>query len=127
MTLSTIMTSSTRAAAPSCVDLVFSPHSRGNIDAYAELIRPFGEITAIDEPEGLDLPALKPKSIAWHWELMFTRSMYQTPDMVEQKRVLERVAQLVDEQRIRTTVTETIGDVLRPEFGELTSWSNPAG
>jgi NADPH2:quinone reductase len=104
------LVASTRAAAPSGVDLVFSPHSRGNIDAYAELIRPFGEITAIDGPEGLDLLALKSKSIAWHWELMFTRSMFQTPDMIEQKHVLERVAQLVDEQRIRTTVTETIGD-----------------
>jgi NADPH2:quinone reductase len=92
------------------VDYIFSPHSRDNIDAYAEIIRPFGEITAIDEPEGLDLLALKTKSVAWHWELMFTRSLFETPDMIEQKHLLSRVALLVDEQRLRTTVTESIDD-----------------
>jgi zinc-binding alcohol dehydrogenase family protein len=92
------------------VDYIFSPHSRDNIDAYAEIIRPFGEITAIDEPEGLDLLPLKTKSVAWHWELMFTRSLFATPDMIEQKHLLSRVARLVDEQRLRTTVTESIDD-----------------
>jgi NADPH2:quinone reductase len=92
------------------VDYIFSPHSRDNIDAYAEIIRPFGEITAIDEPEGLDVLPLKTKSVAWHWELMFTRSLFETPDMIEQKHLLSRVARLVDEQRLRTTVTESIHD-----------------
>jgi NADPH:quinone reductase len=92
------------------VDYIFSPHSRDNVDAYAEIIRPFGEITAIDEPEGLDLLALKTKSVTWHWELMFTRSMFETPDMIEQKHLLSRVAGLVDEQRLRTTMTESIDD-----------------
>ena len=92
------------------VDYIFSPHSRDNIDAYAEIIRPFGEITAIDEPEGLDLLALKTKSVTWHWELMFTRSLFETPDMIEQKHLLSRVAELVDEARLRTTVTESIDD-----------------
>ena len=82
----------------------------GNIDAYAEIIRPFGEITAIDEPEGLDLLALKSKSVTFHWELMFTRSMFETPDMIEQKHLLSRVAELVDAGRVRTTVTESIDD-----------------
>jgi NADPH2:quinone reductase len=92
------------------LDYIFSPHSRDNIDAYAEVIRPFGQITAIDEPEGLDLLALKSKSVTWHWELMFTRSMFETPDMIEQKHLLSRVAELVDEQRLRTTMTESIAD-----------------
>jgi len=92
------------------VDYIFSPHSRDNVEAYAEIIRPFGEITAIDEPAGLDLLALKGKSVAWHWELMFTRSMFETPDMIEQKHLLSRVAELVDEQRVRTTMTESIAD-----------------
>jgi NADPH:quinone reductase len=92
------------------VDYIFSPHSRDNVDAYAEIIRPFGEITAIDEPEGLDLLALKRKSVTWHWELMFTRSLFETPDMIAQKHLLSRVAQLVDDQRVRTTATESIDD-----------------
>jgi zinc-binding alcohol dehydrogenase family protein len=101
---------SVRAHGVDEVDYIFSPHSRDNIEAYAEIIRPFGEITAIDEPEGLDLLALKSKSVTWHWELMFTRSMFETPDMIEQKHLLSRVAELVDEQRVRTTMTESIAD-----------------
>lgn len=96
------------------VDYLFTPHSHGNIDAYAEIIRPFGEITAIDEPDGLDLRALlalKAKSVTWHWELMFTRAMFETPDMIEQKHLLSRVAELVDEQRLRTTATKSIRDL----------------
>ena len=101
---------SVRAHGVEEVDYIFSPHTAGNIDAYAEIIRPFGEVTAIDEPEGLDLLALKSKSVTFHWELMFTRSMFETPDMIEQKHLLSRVAELVDAGRVRTTVTESIDD-----------------
>ncbi|HKV22302.1 MAG TPA: zinc-binding alcohol dehydrogenase family protein [Mycobacterium sp.] len=97
-------------AAPDGVDYLFSPHSAGNIDTYAAIVRPFGHITAIDEPPGLDLVALKEKSIAWHWELMFTRSMYETPDMISQQRLLTAVAGLVDDGVLRSTVTRIIDD-----------------
>jgi NADPH2:quinone reductase len=101
---------SVRALAPDGVDYLFSPTSAGNIEAYADIVKPFGHITGIDEPDGLDLLPLKAKSIAWHWELMFTRSIYQTPDLIEQKRLLETVAGLVDAGQIRTTLTTTIDD-----------------
>lgn len=97
----------TLAAAPDGVDYLFSPHSAGNVDTYAEIVRPFGHITAIDEPPGLDLVGLKPKSIAWHWELMFTRPLYGY-DLTYQQQLLSRVAQLVDEGVLRSTVTKTI-------------------
>jgi zinc-binding alcohol dehydrogenase family protein len=104
------LVATTKREAPEGVDYVFSPHSRGNIGAYATLLRPFGHVTAIDEPEGLDLLPLKLKSIAWHWELMFTRAMFETSDMDAQKRLLDRVAALVDDKRIRTTATTVIRD-----------------
>ncbi|WP_370464436.1 zinc-binding alcohol dehydrogenase family protein [Mycolicibacterium sp. 018/SC-01/001] len=100
----------TLAAVPGGVDYLFSPHSAGNIDTYEAIVKPFGHITAIDEPEGLELVDLKAKSIAWHWELMFTRAMYETPDMVEQQRLLARAADLVDQGVLSTTVTKTIND-----------------
>lgn len=100
----------TLAVAPDGVDYLFSPNSKGNIDNFAAIVKPFGHITAIDEPPGLDLLALKQKSIAWHWELMFTRSMFQTPDMIEQQRLLAATADLVDQGVLRTTVTKTITD-----------------
>ncbi|TFV57887.1 zinc-binding alcohol dehydrogenase family protein [Mycobacterium sp. PS03-16] len=93
--------------APDGVDYLFSPHSRGNVETYATIVRPFGHITAIDEPEGLDLVALKPKSIAWHWELMFTRPLFGY-DMIAQQKLLAQAADLVDRGVIRTTVTRTI-------------------
>lgn len=98
----------TLAAMPDGVDYLFSPHSEGNIDDYAAIVKPFGHITAIDEPPGLDLLPLKQKSIAWHWELMFTRSMFETPDMIEQQRLLAATADLVDQGTLRTTVTKTV-------------------
>lgn len=93
--------------APDGVDYLFSPHSRGNVETYASIVRPFGHITAIDEPEGLDLVGLKPKSIAWHWELMFTRPLFGY-DMIAQQKLLAATADLVDQGVIRTTVTKTI-------------------
>jgi NADPH:quinone reductase len=112
------------AVAPAGVDYLFSPHSRGNVDTYAEIVRPFGHITAIDEPEGLDLVVLKPKSIAWHWELMFTRPLFGY-DMTAQQQLLARTADLVDRGAIRTTVTTTItgldADGIREAHREIES------
>jgi zinc-binding alcohol dehydrogenase family protein len=94
--------------APAGVDFVFSAHSARNIEAYSEIVRPFGAIAAIDEPPGLDLLPLKSKSIAWHWELMFTRPMFETLDMDEQGKLLDRVAGLVDDGTLRSTLTTRI-------------------
>lgn len=98
-----------RDVAPDGIDYLFSPHSRDNVETYAEIVRPFGHIVAIDEPPGLDLLPLKEKSIAWHWELMFTRPLFGY-DLQAQQQWLTRVAALVDEGVLRTTLTEAIGD-----------------
>lgn len=97
-----------RAAAPDGIDWIFSPHSQGNEQAFAELLRPFGHIVAIDDPEQIALRAFKPKAIAWHWEYMFARPMAGTEEMAEQGRILRRVSELVDRGAVRTTATETI-------------------
>ena len=104
------LVASVEAVAPEGVDHLFSPASQGNVEAFAEVVKPFGQIVAIDDPVGLDLMPLKGKSIAWLWELMFTRSMYSTPDIAEQQRLLGEVAALVDAGRIRTTLTTTLDD-----------------
>lgn len=96
-----------RAVATDGIDYLFSPHSRGNVQVYADIMRPFGHITAIDEPEGLDLLPLKAKSIAWHWELMFTRSMFGH-DMIAQQRLLADAAAMVDAGCLRSTLTTAI-------------------
>ncbi|MFC6082188.1 zinc-binding alcohol dehydrogenase family protein [Sphaerisporangium aureirubrum] len=97
-----------RAVAPDGVDYVFSPKTGGAIEAFAEILRPGGEITAIDEPEGLDLLPLKAKSITFHWEFMFTRPLFEPPDMIAQHDLLERVRELVDDGVLRTTLTTSL-------------------
>ncbi len=56
----------------------------------------------------MNLGLFKRKAVSIHWELMFTRPIFQTPDMGEQGRLLTEVARLVDEGRIRSTLTETL-------------------
>ncbi|WP_369055970.1 zinc-binding alcohol dehydrogenase family protein [Kineococcus terrestris] len=104
------LVSSLGEVAPDGVEFLFSPNSAGNIEAFAEVVKPFGHVVAIDDPVGLDLFPLKSRSIAWHWELMFTRPVHQTPDLAEQSRLLGEVAALVDTGRVRTTMTTVIDD-----------------
>jgi NADPH:quinone reductase-like Zn-dependent oxidoreductase len=79
------------------------------IDAFAQIVRPYGAVVAIDEPDGLDLVALKSKSIAWHWELMFTRPLFSY-DLIAQQHLLAAAADLVDRGELRSTITTAIDD-----------------
>ena len=97
-----------RAIDPAGIEWIFSTHTRGRLDAFVEMLRPFGQVVAIDDPSELDVVPLKSKALSWHWELMFARSLHRAPDIAEQHRILERVAQLVDEGRVRTTRTTTL-------------------
>ncbi|SDP87261.1 zinc-binding alcohol dehydrogenase family protein [Rhodoferax sp. OV413] len=81
---------------------------------YAQIIdslKPQGRLGVIDDMQGLDVMQLKSKSISLHWELMFTRSLYETPDMGEQGRLLAEVAALVDAGRIRSTANTSFGRI----------------
>lgn len=74
----------------------------------AEAIKPQGKICSIVEASAVDLGLLKSKSATFVWEFMFTRSMYQTPDMIEQQRLLNTIADLVDKGELVTTVGKLI-------------------
>lgn len=74
-------------------------------------IRPQGKFALIDDPRTLDIVPLKRASISAHWELMFTRSLFETPDMIAQHHLLNEVSALVDAGVIRTTATETLGRI----------------
>jgi zinc-binding alcohol dehydrogenase family protein len=95
---------------PDGVDYVFSPHSAGMVDTLARIVRPFGAIVAIDETDGQDLVGLKSKSIAWHWELMFTRPLYD-PLSTAQHEILKQVAGLVDKGVLHTTLTTRLDGI----------------
>ncbi|MFT4172118.1 MAG: zinc-binding alcohol dehydrogenase family protein [Rhodocyclaceae bacterium] len=80
--------------------------------AMASLIRPLGTIvTIVENARPIQVELLKAKSAAFAWEFMFTRSSFQTPDMIEQHRLLNHVGQLIDAGRIRTTLGERLGPI----------------
>ena len=91
---------------------VFSTtHTDRHLADIAELIAPQGRFALIDDPASLDIVGFKRKAVSIHWELMFTRSLFGTPDLAEQGRLLDTVAELVDAGRIRTTATETLSPI----------------
>ena len=92
----------------------------------ADAIKPQGHICSIVETSSnLDLNLLKNKSVNFSWEFMFTRSLYNTDDMIEQHHLLNRVAALIDEERIITTVTDVLSPInaenLRKAHAQLES------
>ncbi|WGG58843.1 zinc-binding alcohol dehydrogenase family protein [Brucella intermedia] len=82
-----------------------------HLSEIVRLIAPQGRFGLIDDPDKLDIMPFKRKSVSVHWELMFTRPIYQTADMAEQGRLLNEVAKLVDEGKIRTTLTEVLSPI----------------
>ena len=81
---------------------------------FTEIIKalaPQGRFALIDDPGPIDVAQLKQKSLSLHWELMFTRSMFETADMIAQHRLLCEMAALVDAGIIRTTVAEHFGAI----------------
>lgn len=107
---------------------VFSTTQTGQHMAdIVELIAPQGRFGLIDDPEVLNAKPFKRKAVSLHWEMMFTRSLFGTPDMAEQGKLLNEVAALVDAGRIRSTMTEVAGKIdaatLRAVHSQLESGS----
>ncbi|KHF24982.1 zinc-binding alcohol dehydrogenase family protein [Solemya velum gill symbiont] len=87
-------------------------HTDQHFEPLVEIIAPQGKFALIDDPASmLDVIKLKLKSISLHWELMFTRSMFQTDDMGKQGDMLNRVAELIDAGNIRTTLGAHYGTI----------------
>ncbi|MGR9128285.1 zinc-binding alcohol dehydrogenase family protein [Rhizobium leguminosarum] len=82
-----------------------------HIGDIVEAIAPQGRFALIDDPKTLDIVPFKRKAVSVHWELMFTRPLYGTPDMIEQHKLLNRVSELVDGGKIRTTLSEIVGPI----------------
>ena len=82
-----------------------------HLDQLVEALAPHGTLALIDDPKALDITKLKRKSLSLHWEFMYTRSLFQTQDMIEQHHLLNRVAELIDAGTLRTTVGEHFGAI----------------
>ena len=76
-----------------------------------EFLAPQGKIGVIDDPPTLDAKPLKRKAASLHWEFMFARPVFETPDMIAQHHLLTEVAALVDAGTLRSTHTASLGTI----------------
>ncbi len=88
----------------------------GELDAYweamAELVAPQGALVAIvGNTKPLPMDVVRSKSATVCWELMFTRPRFQTPDMIEQHRLLNKVGERLDAGKLRGTLKETLSPI----------------
>ncbi len=98
---------------------VFSTNTTArNWDQIVASIAPQGAIVLIESQAPIDARQLMPKSVSLHWELMFTRPIFGTPDMIEQHHLLNAVADLVDHGRVRSTMTRNLGPMTAERLRE---------
>ncbi|OJY94015.1 MAG: NADPH:quinone reductase [Sphingobacteriales bacterium 40-81] len=95
-------------------------------DAITDLIKPQGHITSITgSATPVALNKLKGKSVSFSWELMYTRSTFQTEDMIEQHNILNKASALFDRGELRSTLTTTLkglsADNLKKAHAQLES------
>tara|TARA_R110002072_G_scaffold194662_1_gene352047 strand:+ start:2279 stop:3289 length:1011 start_codon:yes stop_codon:yes gene_type:complete len=106
------MASQVRALGFEQVDHIAIFNDMRHWDTAVELIRPQGGIVTIDDTDlPMPMDAMKMKAASLHWEFMFARPMYQTPDMIEQHRLLTYVADEIDAGRIRTTLDTVLSPI----------------
>ncbi|MFD2206393.1 zinc-binding alcohol dehydrogenase family protein [Kiloniella antarctica] len=81
-------------------------------ETAVELIRPQGGIVTIDDTDlPMPMAGMKVKAASLHWEFMFARAMHNTPDMIEQHKLLSYVAKEIDAGHIRTTVSDILSPI----------------
>jgi len=77
-----------------------------------EVIAPQGAICSIvANLAPVDLKSIMRKCARFSWEAMFARSAFGTPDMIEQHRILGRVAAWIDGGQLRSTATERLAPI----------------
>lgn len=86
-------------------------NTSAHLEAIADIIAPQGKLGVIDDLETFDIMPFKRKSVSIHWELMFTRSLFETEDMSEQHELLSKVASMVDDGQLKSTIASDFGTI----------------
>ncbi|HCT3749497.1 TPA: zinc-binding alcohol dehydrogenase family protein [Klebsiella aerogenes] len=86
-------------------------NSESYLQQIADVLEPEGQFALIDDPRTLDIAPFKLKSLSVHWELMFTRSIFQTDSQYKQGELLNKLAKLVEQKRITPTVTKQLAGI----------------
>ena len=81
----------------------------GHWKEMCELIKPEGHIVSITENHRpINLRLLTKKKAHFSWEWMYTKSYYQTDDMITQHDILDKIAQMLDSGNLRCTMTKSL-------------------
>lgn len=77
-----------------------------NLDAHwneiAEIIKPDGQVATTTENHHLiDLQKLTKKRVTFSWEWMYSKSYYQTEDIISQHKILNKIAQLYENRKLQ--------------------------
>lgn len=80
-------------------------HTETYLQQIVDVLQAEGQLALIDDPKSFDIVPFKSKSLSVHWELMFTRSLFGTNSLARQHDILHRMAALVDEGIVDTTLT----------------------
>jgi len=87
---------------------------RGTDKNWEEIIKmsaPRAMISLIDDPQGINLNLAKQKALSICWEFMFTRPMFGMDDMAVQGQLLNRVAEMIDNGTLQSTMTKRLGSL----------------
>jgi NADPH:quinone reductase len=79
--------------------------------ALCDIIAPQGAVCAIDDLSTIEIGRLKSKAASFHWEGMFARSLFNTPDIAEQHALLNEVARLLEAGQLQHTMTRHLGRI----------------
>lgn len=63
---------------------------------------------SITETGKADLDAFKGKAVSFSWELMFTRSLFETEDIGHQGYILNTVAEMIDAGKLQTPIWKSL-------------------
>lgn len=92
------------------VDYIFcAADTDSHLQNMVDCIKPFGEICAlVSVQQPTDMNVFKTKSVSFHWEFMFTRSLYQTEDRAQQGKILAEIAQCMDSGEFTSIMTKQL-------------------
>jgi zinc-binding alcohol dehydrogenase family protein len=82
-----------------------------HLQNMVDTVRPQGKVCLIVGVKGgkpVPINPFQAKSVAICWEYMFTRAMFETPDMQAQHAILDRTADLFEDGTLRHTLREVV-------------------
>ena len=92
--------------------ILCAANTEEHLQNMVDTVRPQGKVCLIVGAKGgrpVPINPFQSKSAALCWEYMFTRAVYETPDMEEQHRILDRTAGLFEDGTLRHTLREVCG------------------